>query len=221
MKNDFTSAAIEILRQTKEGNIISHEEYIGRNVLEHFGLPRDSERRIIVDREKRVDIAMAVVGKGVDIAEVIGLLTWKDFEGLIATIMSENGFRCTESFRRRGNSSIRGMEIDVIGMHDRSVFSVDAKMWGIRGGKSSALCEAAVKQKERTVRLLAQREKLSEKLRPVVPGDYEFFPILVTWMVEDVELYEGVPVVPVFKFNTFILDFDTYRDLVVSYTGRL
>ena len=221
MKIDFNNAALEILRQTKENNIISHEENLGWDVLEHFGLSRDSERRIIVDREKRISIAMAVVGKGADIAEVIGLLTWKDFEGLIANIMSENGFRCTESFRRRGDSSVRGMEIDVIGIHERSVFSVDAKMWGIRGGKSSALRGAAVKQKERTVQLLAQREKLSEKLQPVVSGEYEFFPILVTWMVEDVELHEGVPVVPVFKFNTFILDFDTYRDLVVSYTDRL
>ncbi len=220
MKTNFNNAALELLRQTKENNIISHEVNLEQDMLERFGLSRDSEQRIIVDREKRINIAMAVIAKGVDIAEVIGLLTWKDFEGLIANIMDENGFRCTESFRRRGDSSARGMEIDVIGIHDRSVFSVDAKMWGIRGGKSSALRAAAEKQKERTMRLLAQHEQLSKRLRPIVPGEYEFFPILVTWLVEEVELHEGVPVVPVFKFNSFILDFDTYRDLIVSYTGH-
>ena len=52
-------------------------------------------------------------------------------------------------------------------------------------------------------------------------GEYEFIPIIVTWLVEEVEMHEGVPIVPVFKFNSFILNFEQYQDLMVSYRGQL
>lgn len=219
MMTDSTDVVLKVLKQTQEIHIVTHEEGLDPDILAQFEIVRDSEGRITVDREKRISLAMFAIGKGADITEVIGLLTWKDFEGMIANIMTENGFSCIESYRRRGDTSIRGMEIDVIGIRGQLVFSVDAKMWGIRGGKSSALRVAAEKQKERTKQLLAQHEHLSKRLQLIVPGEYEFIPILVTWLVEEVELHEGVPVIPVFKFNSFILDFDTYRDLIVSYTG--
>jgi len=148
-------------------------------------------------------------------------LTWKDFEGLIANILSANSFTCTESFRRRGTSNIKGMEIDVIGIRGHIALSIDAKMWSIRGGKASALRTAAEKQKERTNRLTFQLEKLSKKISSMAKGQYTIFPIMVTWLVEDVEMHEGVPVVPVFKLNGFIQDFELYEDRIVSYDGIL
>jgi hypothetical protein len=220
MKPDFNNTIIEILKQTKDGGVITKENESLTSFLEPFSISRGKEGELIVDREKRISIAMAAVERGMDIAEIISLLTWKDFEGLIASILVEHGFRCIESYRRRGNSTEKGMEIDVIGIRGKVVLSVDAKMWGVRGGKSSALRTAAVKQKERTIRLVTQSEHLSKKIRIETQRDYEFFPILTTWLVEEVELYEGVPVVPIFKFNSFILDFETYRDLIISYAGR-
>ncbi|MHA3964217.1 MAG: hypothetical protein AM325_011855, partial [Candidatus Thorarchaeota archaeon SMTZ1-45] len=60
---------------------------------------------------------------------------------------------------------------------------------------------------------------LSKKITRLTSGNYRLVPVLVTWLVEDVELHEGVPVVPIFKLNSFILDFDQYEDLIVSYLG--
>jgi hypothetical protein len=221
MKSDFNNTIMEILKQTKDNGVITKENGVMTSVLEHFDIHGSKEGMIAVDREKRINMAMTVVERGQDIAEVIGLLTWKDFEGLIATILVENGFRCTESYRRRGDDMEKGMEIDVIGIRGQVVLSVDAKMWGIRGGKAAALRTAAVKQKERTMKLVANSEHLSKKIQFETQKDYEFFPILATWLVEEVELFEGVPVVPIFKFNSFILDFETYRDLIVFYPRRL
>jgi Holliday junction resolvase len=220
MMPDFNNTILEILKQTKENGVITKENRVVMRVLEDFGIHRSKEGMIVVDREKRIDLAMCAVERGQDIAEVIGLLTWKDFEGLIATILAENGFRSIESYRRRGNDIEKGMEIDVIGIQGPVVLSIDAKMWGIRGGKAAALRTAAVKQKERTMKLVANSEHLSKKIQFETQRDYEFFPILVTWLVEEVELFEGVPVVPIFKFNSFIVDFETYRDLIVSYPER-
>jgi hypothetical protein len=221
MKPDFNSTVIEILRQTKEDQVLTSQNKHIRNFLEQFEIYGDKEGTFIVGREKRINLAMVAVESGMEISEVISLLTWKDFEGLIASILIENGFSCIESYRRKGNAIEKGMEIDVIGIRGRVVLSVDAKMWGVRGGKSTALRTAAAKQKERTMKLVSQSEHLSKKIRLEIQRDYEFFPILATWLVEEVELFEGVPVVPIFKFNSFILDFETFRDLIVSFPGRL
>ena len=75
--------------------------------------------------------------------------------------------------------------------------------------------------KERTQRLTSQLKRLSKKISSMTKGHYTIFPIMVTWLVEDVEMHEGVPVVPVFKLNGFIQDFEIYEDRIVSYAGSL
>jgi len=93
-------------------------------------------------------------------------------------------------------------------------------MWSVRGGKASALRTAAEKQKERTNRLTTQLERLYKKIPSMTTGPYTIFPIMVTWLVEEVEMHEGVPVVPVFKLNGFIQDFEIYEDRVIAYNGQ-
>ena len=219
MSSNFIKTALDILKETTDSNIVSENEYINSDVILDLGLQRNVEGQISVDREKRISIAMTLVEKGVAIGEIIELLTWKDFEGLVAGILTENGFRCIESFRRKGTNTIQGMEIDVVGIRGKTILAVDAKMWGIRGGKSNALRRAAEKQKERTYRLTSQFNQLSKRVGSMNRGEYEIIPIIVTWLVEGLELHDCVPVVPVFKFNSFILDFEQFQDIVVSYRG--
>jgi hypothetical protein len=220
MKDEFESTMQEILRQTKENEVIRGTTSFDSEVIKNFNIHQSKDGSFVVSREKRIELAMSLVRRGQDFAEVINLLTWKDFEGFIASILTKHGFRCTESFRRRGNALIKGMEIDVLGVRGQSVLSIDAKMWGLRRGKSSAIRSAAEKQKERTQRLFSQQEALMERLPIAAAKEYAVYPVIVTWLVEEVELHDGVPVVPVFKFNQFILDFDQYQDLIVTYKGQ-
>ncbi|TFH04377.1 MAG: hypothetical protein E4H14_14890 [Candidatus Thorarchaeota archaeon] len=220
MKNALKSTIIEILDQSKETGIVDDLGCVDTDICHELNLHVNAEGRILVGREKRIDLAMLLTEEGMAIADVVDLMTWKDFEGLVASILGENSFICTESFRRRGTSDIKGMEIDVIGIRGRTALSVDAKMWSVRGGKSSALRTAAEKQKERTNRLTTQLEQLSKKIPSMTKGQYTIFPVMVTWLVEEVEMHEGVPVVPVFKLNGFIQDFEIYEDRVVAYSGQ-
>ena len=221
MKSETTREVLKILERTRDNEVLSNCSELDRETLHALNLIQNNDEVCTLSREKRIDLAMQVIEQGVDIAEVVELMTWKDFEGLIASILVENGFQCTESFRRRGTAFIQGMEIDVIGIRGRLGLSIDAKMWSIRGGKRSALQAAAEKQKERTLKLTSQLQRLSQKIEKMRGGEYEFIPIIVTWLVEEVEMHEGVPIVPVFKFNSFILNFEQYQDLMVSYRGQL
>ncbi len=219
MTSEIVLAIMEILKQSKEDNEVSDIRTLKKDVLGQLKLPTSTP--FIIDRNQRIDFAMTAATQGARITEIVNLLTWKDFEGFVAGILSENNYRYVESFRRRGNSLIHGMEIDVVGVRGKTIIAIDAKMWGIRSGKTSALKVAAEKQKKRTTELTSELDRLSKKLTTLTEGLYTIFPVIVTWLVEDVELHEGVPVVPVFKLNSFILDFDQYEDIVVSYVGQL
>ena len=208
MKATFKSTIFEILDQSKDTGLVDDFEKVDRDLCYELNLHIDEDGTMSIDREKRINLAMLVVEKGAAIVDVVKLMTWKDFEGLVA------------SFRRKGSTVVKGMEIDVIGIRGHMALSIDAKMWSVRGGKASALRTAAEKQKERTIRLTTQLERLSNKMNSMKSGQYNIFPVIVTWLVEEVELHEGVPVVPVFKLNSFIQDFEMYEDLVVSYTGQ-
>ena len=210
---------MELLKQSKEDNKVSDISTLENELLEQLGLPNSTP--FSIDRKQRIDLALIAVTHGASVAEIVDHLTWKDFEGLVAGILAENSYKCVESFRRRGNSLIRGMEVDVVGVRGRTIIAVDAKMWGIRSGKASALKSAAEKQKKRTEELTSELERLSKKLNTLTEGHYTIYPVIVTWLVEEVELHEGVPVVPVFKLNSFILDLDQYEDMVISYTGQM
>lgn len=168
-------------------------------------------------RDARISLAQMAVELGAQVEYVIELLNWKDFEGFVAHILAEHEFRCIESFRRKGNQSTKGMEIDVIGIRGATIISADAKMWGIRRGKSSALKMAAENQKQRSVKLASMMNKVAEKVGHLSLRNYRIYPILVTWLVEEVQFHDGVPIVPVFKFNSFILNLDSFQNLMVSY----
>ena len=220
MTSDMLSIIKEILEQTKDSGELTTTTSLDSDLLDQLGVKEGSDNSIHVDRSQRIDLAKRAVQLGVDIAEIVELLTWKDFEGFVASILVANTFQCVESFRRRGNSLVHGMEIDVIGVRGDTIISIDAKMWGVRSGKKTALKQAAEKQKIRTQELSNELDRLSSKMTNLDTREYRLFPALVTWLVEEVEFHEGVPVVPIFKLNSFILEFYQYEDFMVSYLGH-
>jgi len=221
MDEDILDSILFLLKNTKDSSALEIVDRRTVGVLESLGTSRGVDDTWIVSRRNRITLAFKAVALGSAIETVVELLTWKDFEGFVAEILEENEFHCVESFRRRGNGIIKGMEIDVVGVRGKTIVSIDAKMWGIRSGKSSALGRAAEKQKERTARLANQMNKLAQKLKPLPNGSYSLVPIIVTWMVEDIEFHEGVPVIPIFKLNSFILDLQLYDGMYVTFEGVL
>ncbi len=207
---------MRILRESKEDNCLNEVESELGDVLRVLGA-RELEIGIWeIDRSQRIDIALRAVSIGAEIERVVNLLTWKDFEGFVANILTANDYKCVESFRKRGTSETKGMEIDVIGQKGSSIIAVDAKMWGSRTGKSSALKTAAEKQKERTKRLCEFMPRLALKIGGLSKGHYTLSPILVTWMVEEVIIHDGVPIVPVFNLNSFLQDIAIYEDMIAT-----
>jgi hypothetical protein len=207
---------LRILKESKEDNCMNEVGSALDDVLRAIGARKLESGAWEIERTLRIDLALRAVSIGAKLEDVVDLLTWKDFEGFVASILGENDYRCVESFRKRGTAEARGMEIDVIAVRGNSIISIDAKMWGIRTGKPSALKIAAEKQKERTKRLCGMISRLAGKLSGLAAGRYILTPVLVTWMVEEVVFHEGVPIVPVFLLNSFLQDLPIYEDMIAT-----
>ncbi|UCH05250.1 MAG: restriction endonuclease [Candidatus Thorarchaeota archaeon] len=220
MSGNYLSNLMAVLKGTKDSESLHSVEKAITELLVEGGASQALDDSWVLDRSARVSLAMQAISLGAEPEIVVNLLSWKDFEGLVAGILEENDYRCVESFRRRGTSKMQGMEIDVIGVRGERIIAVDAKLWGVRTGKSSALRSAAERQRERTARLCGEMERLAEKIGSLPHGTYTLTPILVTWLVEEVILNQGVPVVPVFKLNSFILEISNYEDMIVCYECR-
>ncbi|MDF1538393.1 MAG: hypothetical protein P1Q69_05780 [Candidatus Thorarchaeota archaeon] len=221
MTEDMERLLVALLKISKENEEFYNSSEKMQNLLKEVGAIALADNHWKISREIRSAIALKAITHGAQPEVVVENMTWKDFEGLIAQILSENNYAYTESFRRRGTATIQGMEIDVIGVKGNSIIVVDAKMWGIRSGKASALMGAVTKQITRTERLAQQLDRLSKKISGMKPGSYSLTPVMVTWLVEEVELYEGVPVVPIFKLNSFLNEIDRFQDFMVNYKGVL
>ncbi|MHA2014164.1 MAG: hypothetical protein ACTSUH_00200, partial [Candidatus Thorarchaeota archaeon] len=107
---------LHILEKTKNGTTISNPDEMTLEVLRQFDVAQNLADEWVLSRDARIRLAISAASRGVDIERIVNTLTWKDFEGLVAAILEENGFSCIESLRRRGDSHDEGMEIDVIGV---------------------------------------------------------------------------------------------------------
>ncbi|MHA1904712.1 MAG: hypothetical protein ACXADL_02440 [Candidatus Thorarchaeota archaeon] len=212
---------LKILRDTKDNPILVNPNTETMSVFDSFAINPNSDGSFNLERGSRIEMGIKAIELGTDVEAVVSLMTWKDFEGFVAQVLSENGFSCIESYRRVGKALLKGMEIDVIGVRGKTIISVDAKMWGVRSGKSSAIKTAAEKQNERTRQLANELQRVADRVQNMDTGKYELLSVLVTWLVEDLEFHDGLPVVPFFKLNSFLLEFDKHRELMQSHVGHL
>lgn len=134
---------------------------------------------------QRLEAAIMLLSEGCPVEEVAPALHWRDFEGLAAGILESEGFEVSRNYR----ASKPRMEIDVVGTRMGIAMLVDCKHWRRR----SALAAAADRQAARAERWAAMHKM------PAVP-------VIVT-LHEWRAATDGIPVVPVSKFRSFVSDF--------------
>lgn len=148
--------------------------------------------------------AVALVQLGISVDKAAALLSWREFEELCGEILEENGYSPVLNLRFKSEG--RRYEIDAAGISPNLVMLIDCKMWSARPGKASALTDAAKKQKMR-VRAFAAAIQGVPRIR-LRRGTASLVPVVVTWLPGGVGIREGVPIVPLYVFNSFVVEFD-------------
>ncbi|MCH8914781.1 MAG: hypothetical protein IIA82_02890 [Thaumarchaeota archaeon] len=137
----------------------------------------------------KLKIAVALLENGLPIDEISVALDWKDFEGLTAAILTSKDFTVIKNLILTKPR----MEIDIIGIRLGVTILIDCKHW--KRYSISSLTTVVKKQIKRTKHYVA-------KTQGVIA-----VPVIVALYSDKVDFIENVPIVPIFKFSSFIDEF--------------
>lgn len=137
----------------------------------------------------RLYTAMLALQRGCDIEPVSAHLSWKDFEKLASETLASFGYRT----RTNVYLSRPRMEIDVVGVSAGFAIAIDCKHW--TRSSMSSMAGFAEKQAARARRLIRRGGAISQVV-----------PVIVTLHAGSTTFTGGVPVVPVNKFRSFVMD---------------
>lgn len=122
---------------------------------------------------------------------------WQKFEILVGFIFEANDFQVNINKVRTFNKKRR--QFDVIAKKNDITYLIECKKWAGNRYRLSALKKAIEQHKERTE---FYRNLTEENL----------IPIIVTFIEEDIKFYEDMPIIPIFRLNSFINEVD--RDAI-------
>jgi len=137
----------------------------------------------------KLDVALGMLKGGFPVDEVSEPLDWRDFEGLTGKILSSKNFAVIKNMRLTKPR----MEIDVVGIRLGVAMLIDCKHW--KRHSPSSLATAVSKQIERTKKYVAKTESAVA------------VPVIVTLYQDKVDFIDGVPIVPIFQFSSFVDEF--------------
>lgn len=132
-----------------------------------------------------------------DLEQVSKEAVWQNFEVLVGFIFEANDFQVNVNKVRTFNKKRR--QYDVIAKKNNRTYLVECKKWSGNRYRLSALKKAIQHHKERTE---FYRNLTEENL----------IPIIVTFIEEDIKFYEGMPIIPILRLNSFINEID--RDAI-------
>jgi Holliday junction resolvase-like predicted endonuclease len=155
----------------------------------------------MIDPSAETMIAKAIdqIRRGASIQDASIDLSWKNFEDFVSYILILNGYE-TVTRHRVG----RRAEIDIISWNRSLALIIDCKHWK-RTSKSS-LSSIVSKQ--------IQRSKLLIEINYFKGTRIDLIPTIVTLVEEEGQLYSGVPIVPVQKFDTFLRELEGNLEMI-------
>ncbi len=136
---------------------------------------------------------LSLQNPGCDTRLVSEQLSWRDFEGLASEILTSFGYKTTTNMRLTKPR----IEIDVVGISSGMAVLVDCKHWKRTNG--SLISAFAKKQEARAIRLVKGDPRITNAV-----------PVILTLNTESVRLVEGVPIVPVIQFKSFLADLQSH-----------
>jgi hypothetical protein len=174
-----------------------------KDVLEYIvnnGIGTSTRNHYLFSKADRMKLAMLALQRGCDIESISKSISWKDFEALTSEILGLYGYLTKTNIRLSKPSRI---EVDVIGINNNKLAIVaDCKHW--KRYSLSSISSYAEKQIERTKILSrAKRRTKQDNIAHAIP-------IILTLYSVDVEFIDGVPIVPISKFKSFIEDVSLY-----------
>jgi hypothetical protein len=174
------------------GRMEQNESIIGFKILQMKADPAqpDPDRP---DRNKEQICHFEDIKCIEDLQRVSTEVVWQNFERLTAFVFEENNFRASTNTVKTLKRKRR--QYDVIAKTNSKTFLVECKKWAGNRSRLSALKRAIDQHIERT------------EFYRYLTGE-NAVPIVVTLVEEEIRSYDGVPIVPILRLNSFINELD-------------
>ena len=154
------------------------------------------DKQVNASYYNKIIIALAAVECGADILAVCRLIDWRDFELFTSEIMKFHDYAVYKNYRIKNPTR----QIDVVGMRGQNALVLDCKHW--KRNSYSGLASAVDKQIERVTLFMKKKKSL---------GIEYSYPVIVTFLPNGFRYVNQVPIVPISSFNSFLIDFDNYK----------
>jgi hypothetical protein len=142
----------------------------------------------------RIHAAVLALQMRGDIEQISTYLSWRDFEKLASEVLRSFGYRTRTNVR----FAKPRMEIDVVGtISDGFTIAVDCKHW--KRSNLSSISNFSQKQAVRAEWLIKYEKTITQAV-----------PVILTLHAESVRFVNAVPLVPIHKFRSFIMDVKAY-----------
>ncbi len=154
-----------------------------------------------VSQVQRLELASRAMAMGADIERLSRVLHWKEFEGMAAMALEQNGYHVYRNVRFRSEG--RRWEIDVAGWKETVVICIDCKHWH-RAINPSTLLEIVKDQEKRTKAFSSSMSKARLRLKYADSETAIFVPAVLSLVEGGLRFCNNVPVVPVLRLQDFL-----------------
>lgn len=161
-----------------------------------------------------IGLAMEAIRLGVDVEAASRWLSWRDFEKFCVEALVSHNFEVKAPLRFKYYK--KRYEVDVMATKQKMILCLDCKHWKMRGYQSYKIKEAAIKHLDKCMKLAELFSTLGTSEFHVKSGSL-MIPLIVTLMdLGFRSIVNEVLVIPIFRFNSFLLDLEAHIDEVPS-----
>lgn len=152
--------------------------------------------------------------EGFNLIELAYKMSWRDFEGFVALLLERQGYTVHRNLRFKAGG--KRHEIDIFASRFNIILAIDCKRW-VRAPRSK-LKKAALAQEER-----AKALAVSMPINFYSGGEKKakIIPLIVSLIVPQAEIFEGVPVVNIYCLKDFLENFELYEDELKIYRVKI
>lgn len=158
-----------------------------------------------------VKFALELIRLGSDVERVALSLDWRDFEELISEYLKANNYLIIKNLR----FGVKRNEVDVIGVNTVSSIAVvvDCKHWSPGYSKRGKLISICREHRRKVEELSNQCSSLMGMYLPLAKARY-LIPVVVTLTDAVHGYFNGVFIVPIYRFNDYIVNINYYMELL-------
>ncbi len=167
--------------------------------LLNSGIGKLSGDSVTFSQSDKLDTIILAMRKGSDPHELSKKLHWQDFEIFASILIESFGY----TFERNVVFSRPRVQIDVIGLYQKTALLIDCKHW--MKIYDFNIAKFSLNQIRRASVFLDKRKEIDAAI-----------PIILTLHEYSCNFFEKIPIVPISKFKEFLQNFPFYLDSLYS-----